>query len=486
MRSAFEGLRNGALICETRDAKRLVFFENGQIVGAKSSLVDERLGEVIVRMGRITRAQLEEATRFIRSGRMLGGILVELGYLGGGEIEIAVRAQIVEIGAAILFSTPTRLLFSDKVAIEAVTLSPVSVGEIFLEAVKRLPEIGLYRENVLVDDYVLARSPDAERIGRTMRLSEAEARVLDSVDSKHTVEEILHLSPLAEDETLRILVALQQSGILTIEEKRPSAQAVVEEGPKFPVHFESVEPREKELIEVYSSIQCQNHWQVLGLEHGASYPQIDRAYRAQTQRFAPERFQHVLDTDLQEKLSFVRARLEEAFVTLSSTSSAQAYRGLIEREDQYQETKEQWEIIAPPPRASREWNRPRDSDESDRLLKRAKRALHEQDYWRAIELLRASIEESDGTDPERFHLLGQALAENPRWRQDAEKNLKIAQNLKPWEPRYLVSLAKLYEKEGLHQRVQRIYEQIQALDPDYRLTGRSASEESESARTKAG
>jgi len=27
------------------------------------------------------------------------------------------------------------------------------------------------------------------------------------------------------------------------------------------------------------------------------------------------------------------------------------------------------------------------------------------------------------------------LSEKPRWRQDAEQNLKIAHKLKPWEPR---------------------------------------------------
>ncbi|MGH9324463.1 MAG: hypothetical protein ACRD21_15285 [Vicinamibacteria bacterium] len=70
-------------------------------------------------------------------------------------------------------------------------------------------------------------------------------------------------------------------------------------------------------------------------------------------------------------------------------------------------------------------------------------------------------------DPERFHLLGKALSENPRWRQDAEQNFKIAHNLKPWEPRYLVSMGKLYEKVGLHQRAQRLYDQVRAMDPDY-------------------
>jgi tetratricopeptide (TPR) repeat protein len=97
----------------------------------------------------------------------------------------------------------------------------------------------------------------------------------------------------------------------------------------------------------------------------------------------------------------------------------------------------------------------------------AKRAYREQDFWRAIELCRASIELAEDNDAERFHVLGKALSENPRWRQDAKKNLKIAHNLKPWEPRYLVSLAKFYEKVGLQYRAQRLYEQVRVMDPDY-------------------
>src|SRR3989304_9033670 len=74
MRSAYEGEKEGALISETAGAKRLVFFERGYLVGAKSELAQERLGEVIVAEGGGTRGQLEEAPGFIRSGRELRGL----------------------------------------------------------------------------------------------------------------------------------------------------------------------------------------------------------------------------------------------------------------------------------------------------------------------------------------------------------------------------------------------------------------------------
>ncbi len=235
------------------------------------------------------------------------------------------------------------------------------------------------------------------------------------------------------------------------------------------------DPLERELISFFNDMQCQNHWQVLGLGRNASVEEIDRAYQDRCQRFHPERFQHILAGDFQEKLSSVRARLTEAFVTLSSKSSTKAYDRMVVREGQYEEKRESWEAIpsaaAEPAlsgiRGVRASQEPRGSEGA---LQKAKRAYQEQDFWRTIELCRSSIELSEDNDPERFHLLGTALSENPRWRQDAEQNLKIAHNLKPWQPRYLVSLAKFYEKVGLKHRAERMYEQIRVMDPDFKMS----------------
>ncbi len=65
------------------------------------------------------------------------------------------------------------------------------------------------------------------------------------------------------------------------------------------------------------------------------------------------------------------------------------------------------------------------------LYNQATRAFKEADFWQAIELSRQSIELSEEPLPARYHLLGRALTENPRWRKDAEANLKIAIKLEP-------------------------------------------------------
>ena len=467
MRSAYEGNKNGALLCEASSAKRMVFFEQGSLVGAKSNLPSERLGAVMVRHGRITQAQLDEATEYIRTGRKLGQILLELDYLKGGEIETFVRHQIVDIACNILISTPDRLVFSDQVPVEAVTLSPVSIGDVFLEGVRRLPDIGLYRENVLIDDYVLAQSAEAVAIATGMELSPHEGYVLDLVDGKSTVGDILRASPGEEETTLRLLIALHQAGVVALADKRPTT--VEPPKPRPTPQPASVDPFEKEVIALHNEIQCQNHWQVLGLQRNAVYADVERAFAELNKRFAQDKYEHLPDSDFQEKVAYVRARIREAYVTLSSQTSTNVYDQLVDREEQYEEKKDEWEEIAPEPTVDEDYSREKDVSEAARLFKRAQRAYKEQDFWPAIELCRTSIELDEEAHPERFHLLGCALAENPRWRQDAEKNLQIAIKLEPWSPRFLVSLAQLYEKEGLTARAERAYDQVRAIDPDYAI-----------------
>jgi tetratricopeptide (TPR) repeat protein len=464
MRSAFESSKTGALISEAGEAKRLIFFADGELVGVRSNVTEERLGEVMVREHQITEAELEHAIAFIRTGRKLGQILVELGYLKGGEIERFVRIQILDIACAILTASSDRLVFSEQVEVEAVTLSPVSIGDVFLHAVKQLPDVTLYRENVLIADYVLEQTSDALAIVAGMELSTEQATLLDLVNGDNRVGDILEKSPLDEEQAVRTLIAIHQAGVVTLKERKLVAEPPL--GPRPSPRDVAPDPFEKELIQLHNDVQCQNHWQVLGLTRGATHSEIEAAYAARFHRLDPEKWEHIPDTDFQEKLAWVRSRIKEAYVTLSSQTSTHVYEKLDRRESQYQESREKWDVIETEPTVLEDWDRCLDPEEAARLFKRAKRAMKEQDFWSAIELCRRAIELDEENQPERYHLLGRALSENPRWRRDAETNLKIAHKLEPWEPRYLVSLGQLYQREGLTERAERTFAQVRTLDPD--------------------
>ncbi len=67
----------------------------------------------MMRYGRITREQFEDASHFIKSGWKLGEILAELNIIGEEEIETFVRLQLLDIACTQLITPPKRLQFSN-------------------------------------------------------------------------------------------------------------------------------------------------------------------------------------------------------------------------------------------------------------------------------------------------------------------------------------------------------------------------------------
>jgi tetratricopeptide (TPR) repeat protein len=156
---------------------------------------------------------------------------------------------------------------------------------------------------------------------------------------------------------------------------------------------------------------------------------------------------------------------------LSTQTKAEDYKKLEEKESQYEEKQRTW---TPPTEAAldeddkeervKQLSRSRHPTEAQAFYNRAKRAYDLEDYWTTIQLCQQAIElVSDKA--EYYYLLGQAQSRNPKWRLDAERNLKIATNLDPWKSDYLVALGKLYEHAGMTMRAQRMFDQAKAVDP---------------------
>src|SRR6185295_11101736 len=83
----------GVLTLSHMGLGRRVIVQGGQLVFASSSDPDDRMGELLLRQGRITLRQYVDASQAITSGRRLGAILVEQKVLTPDEVAKAVMAQ---------------------------------------------------------------------------------------------------------------------------------------------------------------------------------------------------------------------------------------------------------------------------------------------------------------------------------------------------------------------------------------------------------
>ncbi len=94
----------GTLMVRRDHAVKCIFINEGQIVFATSTEKEDRLGEILVKNGKLTRAQLEDALLlFEKKGgfKKFGAILVENGLLPPKELFTGLKIQVRDIIASL-------------------------------------------------------------------------------------------------------------------------------------------------------------------------------------------------------------------------------------------------------------------------------------------------------------------------------------------------------------------------------------------------
>lgn len=455
--------RTGVLLSEVGGDKRSLFFRSGLVVGARSSLEHERLGEVLIRNGRITQQHFEDASHFIKSGQRMGDILAELGIIDKEEIDAYLRIQVMDIACPMLLEPSQRLKYSALSEAEGILSKPLFVGAIVMEAARRTPRSAAHTKSFLEDARRLHLAPDPIMRFQDVSLSPEEAFILSRIDGTESPRDVFLVSPLPEEQTARTLLGLLHAGIVVREEEaaRQKQEMEVDEPPQAPGSPTTHSPEDampgagfrKEVERLFEESQTSDHWQVLGIERGSSSEEVACAFREKARRYHPDRHRSISDIDFQKKLSGLFVRLGEAFQTLSTSAAAECSQPSAIDEPRSE---------AFPTRTS---SPRRDPEEAKALFAQAKRAYEEQDYWQTIQLCQQAID-IVADRGEYYHWLGLAQAQNSKWRLDAERNLKIATKLDPWKPEYFVALGELYQEAGMRLKAQRMFEQAKSLEAD--------------------
>jgi len=191
--------QTGELTLQKGKVKKTIYFESGRPCFAISNLVTDRFGPFLVRVGKITTAQLEECQAVAdRTGRRTGDILVELKLLKDTEKLYYVAQQV----KAIVYSVfgweegEYRIHFADRAAQEAIKID-LHPANLIVRGVKKLykPE-RLYR--LLSPEERLIPSPQPAYGLHEVELERWEAEILPKVDGTRTVAELIHLAQRPE------------------------------------------------------------------------------------------------------------------------------------------------------------------------------------------------------------------------------------------------------------------------------------------------
>src|SRR5262245_122849 len=162
LRDLYVGRKTGYLYFSRPGHNCSVLFRDGHIVHASTDFAEDRLGEVLVLQGFVTREQAEEAAALVEAEKKrLGQILIEKGILPAERLEEGMALQVRQILYRTFSWADGTWRFEPLVSLKTkeATLK-VSTGDMILEAVHRVRDADVVRRGIGDLDLPLGLSAD--------------------------------------------------------------------------------------------------------------------------------------------------------------------------------------------------------------------------------------------------------------------------------------------------------------------------------------
>src|ERR1051326_1136921 len=193
--------KSGTLAVHSGNKDSSVFFRDGALVFASSTDEQFRLGAILLRKKRLTRAECDLIDELMRrEGGRFGEIAIQQGILGEAQLRDFLKVQVSEILYDAFVWSGGTFTFAETLDLpaSAVTISG-DLANLIMEGARRIEEweqcIRLLRDKNIVLR-VVAR-PNEEKI----TLTADEWRILFLINGQRTLDELCHA---AEDERLEI------------------------------------------------------------------------------------------------------------------------------------------------------------------------------------------------------------------------------------------------------------------------------------------
>ena len=201
----------GELHVAGKSVNRVLTIDQGALKHAKTDSESERIGEVMVRGGHLSREDLVELLPQKPPDKRFGQMLVEREKLTQETLfrQIQQQAETIFYASLIEEAGFYWLLAPPDSAPPPATTLHLPLQSLLMEGVQRIDEMALYRERIPHNQLFPVRSPDA-RPGTG--LDEAAESILKLCDGTRNVDDLARATSLTEFPTLKLLYNLVGGG----------------------------------------------------------------------------------------------------------------------------------------------------------------------------------------------------------------------------------------------------------------------------------
>lgn len=207
--------KSGVLTIDGADGEAKIFFSNGNVVHASRTKTppEHLLGKILVKAGLISPGDLIEAlTIQRRRGGKLGEILVGKEMLDRKILDDVLRTQMTQIVYKLFSLREGNYNFIQGGEHEN-GFPPIPAEHLLMEGARLMDEWPVIMKTIRSGDMVF-RIKETGSDGAAFALNDEQKRVLDNVDGRNTVSDIIYKTLLPEFEVCKILHTLVSGGII--------------------------------------------------------------------------------------------------------------------------------------------------------------------------------------------------------------------------------------------------------------------------------
>jgi len=438
----------GTLSITTSRFTKKIYIKEGNVIFASSTFEDDRLGEMLIKAGKITMEQYDKSVELLKStGKRQGAILVELGYITPKDLFWGVKYQVKEIIYSLFQLDEGEYEFAENIPPDEVITLKISTNNLIYEGVNKINNLTRIRRDMPAAHTVFTLNEDPSGIFRGIDLSPQDARILSLVDGTRSINQIIEQSRMNSFDVMRTLYVLWSTGFITQKETPEhglDAQETINVEEILISMTEEEEILKNKVEELYAKLPHMSPAEMLQADEKTGSEEIKKTYQRMAKEFSPDRVLASDDATLKNKITVIFDTITQAYNSLKDEKRRMEFftaLGKIPRKEEDTET-----VLL------------------EEQFRRGVEEFKNGNFWAAAELFKW-VTKNNAKNPKAWSYLSLTLSKMPHRMKDAEEALLECVKLEPYNGEHFANLGILYLKEGLKKKAERQFEKALKLDP---------------------
>ena len=425
---------------------------DGELVSAKTNVPEERLGEILFKLGKISGEAHGQLGDYIESNKPLGKTLSNKGVTSQRNVEDGLTYQMREIALSLFSFFDGEIAFQEREVGGNESAVRVNIPYLLEDGIRRM------KFDDAIRDFLEKMAPFRKGHEYSHLLTEEEKQLLSRIDGTATCESLWRSAKHNPEFFWRTIYLFYCLNIIDLRKESeavtPAAgarQRGAEEAAEPVPGSPTAEGQVDEVLAFRDKLPDMNYYQILDVPKTATEDEIKKAYFQLARRFHPDRFDRSLPANQRVQIEDIFDKITKAYRTLTSREGRREYDG---------------KLAAGGP------DKPKDILAKAENKFRQARTLYSQGRFEDALVVLEDVIRQNKNKGQYYLLLAMTESRLPDCQKKAEEHFLKAIELEPWSPEGFVGLGVLYKSVGMNTKATRQFQKALELDDEHEIAVR--------------